>query len=63
MYRIKTKNREYTLPKENLVMFAKTVAYDRGHKAICMAEMDDIAAKEYLKELGIEVKDGEHSTL
>lgn len=53
MYIIKTKEAEYEIPKENLVPFAQFQAIDR--KAITIIASEG-AAIEYLKLLGMEVK-------
>ena len=55
MYRIKTKQMEYTIPKENLIFFAKYQAINRGENFILKAIVDDEAAKQYLRGIGVEV--------
>ena len=57
MYRIKTKQMEYTMPKENLMCFAKFQATNRGEDFIFPAIVDDDTAKQYLQTIGIEVID------
>lgn len=49
---IKTKEQEYTLPKENLIPFAQFEALQRGLMTVIATEG---AAIEFLKSIGIEV--------
>lgn len=50
---IKTKEQEYTLPKENIVPFAQYEVLQRG---LMTAIVSEGAAVEFLKSIGIEVQ-------
>lgn len=59
MYKIKTNKMEYTMPKENLMCFAKFQAVNRCEDFIVNAIVDDKTAKQYLRTIGIEVEDND----
>lgn len=57
MYKLTVKGKEFTLPKQNIIVFALSQAIDRG---IIRGKIhDEATAIEYLNSIGIEVEDDE----
>lgn len=59
MYKIKTNKMTYTMPKDNLMCFAKFQAVNRKESFIVPAIVNDETAKQYLKTIGIEVEEND----